>query len=297
MAEPKFTLGTGTLLLRATPIQVDGEATIEDTAADLAGSRQSLDLGRSVSSGSRQRAAAPTTILASPESSALTTPRGWELGWIQLQLSEVNWAYYEGREPKDGSVLFRYDREPARSTGPCRDASAEGLIWYRGAFDGETDVSVCTTTGRESLPFRMLAIHGDAPSAEFDLMVNNRTANATNRLVECELHLRFCTVLTLRKPGGGADSTYQFLKHFEWSAGGRYQVTHPANASGLPTARLLGRHHCVVSDGRDGPPKTSDHVRLLTDIRAPHCLSLASLAPQRVRPAESATRTGPPRHG
>src|SRR6185369_9173093 len=128
MAEPKPLMSEGVLVLTCTDIRIDARAVLEDgPPAKGAGSGQP-SFGPPVPNSARQ-GNLPTPALP-PSGSALLAPKGWRLGWIQLELSEINWAYYEGLAPGDGSVLMRFDTLPARKVAICRDTDAEGQLWY-----------------------------------------------------------------------------------------------------------------------------------------------------------------------
>jgi hypothetical protein len=290
MAAPTFT--DDKMLVSSTAIQVDAMAVLEEAGEPPNGPQGRGARGAPAMPGGSggYRTAAVQGVAPAPTAAAA---RGWRLGWIQLQTSEVNWAYYEGRELGSGSTLMCYDREPVRTPAICRDGSFEGGIWYRAAKSGEDDVSVFDVTGTERLPLEMSAIHGDMPSNEFLLEHENTITKVTNHLRVCELKLHFCTVLTLKKQDAHYNVIYTFLKHFEWSVGGRYVVTAPRTAQESWRARLEGRDLCQVSAFRDGQPK-GEYVKDLTAPMSLHCNTEAALATSRVKPQESRARTGPP---
>ena len=290
MAAPTF--GDGTLLVSSTPIQVNATAVLEEGGETPQRPQAPMIREASMAAGGSGGFRAAAVQGAVPAATA-SEARGWRLGWIQLQISEVNWAYYEGRELGSGSALMRYDREPARTPAVCRDASFEGAVWYRAAMAGEKDVSVFDVSGTERLPLEMTAIHGDMPSNEFQLEHRNTITQAINLLRVCELKLQFCTVLTLKQQDEHYNVTYTFLKHFEWTVGGRYVVTAPRNPPEPWKARLESKDLCQLSAFRDGPPK-ADHLKELTNPSSRHCNTEAKLATSRVKPQESRARTGPP---
>lgn len=293
--EAGFDLSRGLLRLGSTDIQVNGDIVLEDDGqqdrAQGLQTRGALQTAGGGMLGARGVAGRTVRDVQAAEAA------GWQLGWTQIQLQEVNWAYYEGQTPAAGGALMRFDQPPARQPGMCRDSSGEGIMWFKGAMDKDEqgniiDVSCAKVKGTERLPLRLESILGDAPVNEYDLQYRNGKTNAVNFLKVCEFRLLFCSVLTLQKVDRRYNSSYEYLRHFRWTVGGRYVVVAPKDG-GSWMGNLVGEDDCRVFPPQNGR-LDAECVKLLTNSGAPHCNTVASLARMHRQVVESPNRFNPP---
>src|SRR5438874_9689826 len=105
---------------------VPGSATIKiDTKPDI----QPIDLsgGAATFTGSDMAATGTVTF----KGAAGDDPRGWKVGWIQVEWVETSWFAYKGEKPEDGSMLLQ---RGGRNPYACRDTSTDvAKIW---SWDG-----------------------------------------------------------------------------------------------------------------------------------------------------------------
>lgn len=160
---------------------------------------------------------------------------GWEMGFIQAEWCEINWAYYRGLSEPDGSLLLQLGRPPARLMQGCLDASDEIVkgIWY-----SAEDVAVA---GSRPVPLTLTAEFYDKPGNVYRVVEQNSRTGQANYLSEMQNCVHFCTVLAVRDPGG----KYQPLASFRWN------VRQQANFSSTSLFNS-GRHMTTIATVQDG---------------------------------------------
>lgn len=194
---------------------------------------------------------------------------GWKFGFIQLQIQEVNWLYYQGDQQDDGSMVVDSAVPSARSVSVCRDSEAEGVVWYNGA--GPVDSSK-TTDKAMPLPWRLPTFYfGDKPSEEVKLERTNPRTRKVNRLEEAKVAFSFLTTLSVRDP----QARFMHRHYFEW--GITWHAKRYPGTQDYPLIGGSGSRHSVV---RTGEPGNAIYRKLLRDeTRGARCCNeVASMA-------------------
>jgi hypothetical protein len=214
-------------------------------------------------------------------------PAGWTLGFIQLQWIETNWAYYQGQNDVDGSVLVRRDRPPARPVQGCRDTlAAHGIL-----FDNKAGHDRFVAGAATPFPINMSATFSDAPNDSYPLTRANSRKKTTNFLREVQLEFHFCTILALMDPDPGRqvaalldlENAFLFLKHVFWNVHWQAKFL-PSNFADLtapwtitPSGGALG-NAVNVSQTFDGGPTDTRFTGISAALLAPNCLALEKAA-------------------
>lgn len=215
---------------------------------------------------------ADADIKVRPSSSGEVLPIGWKFGFIQLQLSETNWAYYKGASVADGSMFVNCGSPAARGCDLCRDSERAGQIWYTGAGDEDS-----TKESKMAMPLPWTPptfYFGDSPEGELGLEYRNPKTGRLNRLEEAKLSLSFLTTLSMRDPS----ATFTHLRNFSW--GVTWHVRRSPGNTPRPDFPFLPGSGGTCSAIRRGPPSAALHRALLTDEggRARNCNEVASNA-------------------
>jgi hypothetical protein len=173
------------------------------------------------------RATGEVTLLGAPGDSAV----GWQLGFVQVQWIETNWCYYRGQNANDGSIFIQRARPPARPNQACCDCvngSPPGKLFYSIIpAHGEITTGVAAPT----FPLKLTVSHFDRPADSVNLVEMNTHAasggSKPNFLNESQMEFSFCTVLSVREPGG----TFHHLRSFYWNINweATFQPTNFAN--------------------------------------------------------------------
>jgi hypothetical protein len=215
---------------------------------------------------------ADAKLTVRPSQAGEVLPVGWKFGFIQLQHSETNWAYYKGASAEDGSMLVNFGASPARPADLCRDTEQAGQIWYTGA--GDVD-STKESTMATPLPWTIPTFYfGDRPEGQYDLEFRNPKTKKLNRLEEVKLSMSFLTTLSMRDP----NANFTHLRNFSWSLA--WHVRRVPGNNPRPDFPFLPGCANSYSAIRTGPPTTALHRALLTDegSRARNCNELASVS-------------------
>ncbi len=208
-------------------------------------------------------------------------PAGWTLGLIQLQWIETNWGYYRGQFDHDGSCFLQRARPPARAAKGCRDTLGVGEIFVNNAPGLDRTVATAGTP----FPIAMTAQFSDAPGDAYPLTRLNSLTGKTNFLQEVQLEFHFCTILTLKDPGGN----FQHLKHLLWNVHwqAQFRPTDYANIAAdwadwtiTPTGGAMGNTANVSNAGQayDGGPGEPKFTEIATNPAAPNCNEVATNA-------------------
>jgi hypothetical protein len=182
-------------------------------------------------------------------------PAGWQLGFIQVELIETNWAYYRGKTKHDGSVFVQRARAPARPQKAYRDDDDPHDVFY--------DEPGASAPAGAHPPVALAIDYLDQPADGYPVSRQNGITHAPNLLHEVQIELLFCTILSTRDPAG----VYRHLKHFYWNV--RWQATFTPSTFNLaagphwvvvPTA---GGNGASVSHVFDGPPHDPRFMNIL----------------------------------
>ena len=180
---------------------------------------------------------------------------GWQVGFLQVEWVETNWAIYRGGQVADGSALIQRGRAPARPKQACMDNGAPGAPFYGAATDpayapaGEAASigDVASLPANPAFPFSVKIYHYDKPADEFPLQRTNGRTGKPNQLVAAQLEFLFCAMLVSRSPGGH----YKYLNGFYWNT--RWQssfgIVHGTTIA-LPVAGGTGTSVGKVFNGR-----------------------------------------------
>ncbi|MBM3759497.1 MAG: hypothetical protein FJW36_04545 [Acidobacteria bacterium] len=182
----------------------------------------------------------------------------WKLGFMQLQLMEVQWVYYRGLQSSEGCVLNDFSAK--RDTTICRDYDRmSGTPWYE-ATDNPVDSYGIPDTKKPS-PWKLEFYFGDNPKNDFPSAVSNADTQRRNYFYEARLSMGFLTTLTCQSPAG-----ISHLRNFNWSA-----VWHVRSESDSPQMKgsgfkLLPGSGFWISDFRKGPPTNSKYLLALNNL-------------------------------
>jgi len=212
---------------------------------------------------------------------------GWQVGWIQAQWVETNWGNYKGQHYNDGSMFLQRGRPPARVAQGCRDTS--GLVGT--IFTDPTDPKEFQLlTG--PFPKTVKVQSNDPPGENYLLIENNSKTGKPNFLQEVQLEFHFCTILTVRTPGGA----FHHQAHFYWNVHWQYTFRpstfpNPTDAQWTATA---GTGHLANTSGVGpaiaGAPNDNRFTGVLTTPQTNSCVDLATLSATAVHTVGNACR-------
>ncbi len=151
---------------------------------------------------------------------------GWEVGWIQVEYAETNWAMYRGQHSTDGSLFVQRARPPARSQRVCRDTLGGPETYFTKVGDTNPNEHKNLPPG-EPFPLVVRVLMQDSPADWYHLEERNELTGKTNYLDEVQIELKFCTVLTAMDNTVPASRKFYHLAHFYWDVRSHYTF-HPA---------------------------------------------------------------------
>lgn len=206
---------------------------------------------------------------------------GWTVGFLQAQVSEVDYAIYRGIDPKSGSVIE--DRVGATlPVVPCFDAKFSGTPFIRpdtellGGLAGAS--TMLASTGRPPIMMdakgeTVTVGHLDSPSQTFRTMRRNSVTGQPNFINEAYVEFGFVTVLAARDPAG----RFHYLRGFTWSVRWHQKVTVivPRTLASVP---VPGGDRFVLGAMFEGPPKDAAALRVFEGARATICNRLGDHA-------------------
>jgi len=211
---------------------------------------------------------------------------GWQVGWVQAQWVETNWAYYRGQTDHDGSLFLQRGRAPARPQQACRDTSGPVAT----IFTDPTDPREFKTLPAGAFPVDVAVESNDSPGEAYALIENNSLTGAPNFLREIQLEFHFCTALTVRDPAGN----FQHQAHFYWNMRWRYDfqpTAFPAPADGQWTITAVAEGNgTAASRAFGGPPTDNRFTGVLVTPQVSSCVDLAGASAQAVAVVGSANR-------
>jgi hypothetical protein len=146
---------------------------------------------------------------------------GWTVGLIQAGYCVEAWAYYQGEQDEDGSVLVRRDVPPALRPGAFLDCEGWSV---RNIFANRRARRHLKSAKRISGPYPYVpgVWITDVPDTFFWTTTVNTRTGKLNYLSEAVSEDQFCTVLSVRHP----NNKFDHLQHVYWSL--RYHATfHP----------------------------------------------------------------------
>ena len=150
---------------------------------------------------------------------ATISANGWELGFVQVQIREVNFAEYRGRTVKDGSMLIDRTVLTAQPDCYCRDTSGPApQVWAKpGTIAlGQGSLAqplILATTLSDEINDSSMLIETNAQ------LTKERKKPVLNYLARVSKAFRFATVLTAKDPKG----TWIPLCFIDWWV--RWEVT------------------------------------------------------------------------
>jgi hypothetical protein len=197
---------------------------------------------------------------------------GWQVGWIQAQWVETNWAEYRGQADHDGGIFLQRGRSPARPLGACRDTSGPvGDI-----FTDPTDAKEFQTIPAGPFPFTINVETNDSPGENYNQIEVNSLTGKPNFLLEIQLEFHFCTILTVRDPLGAFRHQGHFYWNVRWQT--RFQPTAfpaPTNAQWTITPVLAGTGSAAKGPF-GGAPNDARFSGVLTTPQITSCVDRAT---------------------
>lgn len=184
----------------------------------------------------------------------------WKLGFMQLQIQEIAWAYFRGAEPNDGCALI--DTATRREPQICRDYEREsGTVWY----EGSKIISDCYGVPDASRlpPWKLELYFGDNPIQDIYSYVLNEKTSRYNYLHEARCSIAFITTLTEQVREG----VYKHHRHFLWSALWHVQAASTDPQKTNTTFTMLPGTGFWVSAFKHGGP---NNLRYLSALDNPH---------------------------
>lgn len=218
-------------------------------------------------------------------------PAGWQIGWIQAQWVETNWAEYRGQFDHDGSIFLQRGRPPARPTGACRDTSlAVGTI-----FTDPSDPREFAQLSAGPYPVTMSVQTNDSPGETYNQIETNSVTGKPNYLHLVQLEFHFCTVLVVRDPTARFLQQAHFLWNIHWQD--RFDPTafpSPTDAQWKVTA-VPGGNSSHASAAFQGGTTDPRFASVLTTPQSFSCVDLAGASATAVRTVGNACRREFPR--
>ena len=158
---------------------------------------------------------------------------GWTAGFIQAQWIETNWCSYRGQRNQDGSIFIQRGRPPARAAQACRDCTTQVNSIFTNANPLSGEIATGFPMGAVFPQLLMLRTR-DAPTEWCNLIEMNSLTGQPNFLAEAQLEFHFCTVLSVRDPGG----VFHHLASFYWNQ--RWQAKFkPLTFGAVPTFQIM----------------------------------------------------------
>ena len=230
------------------------------------------------------QASGEVTLLGAPGDSAA----GWTVGFVQVQWIETNWCYYRGQTHNDGSIFIQRARPPARPNQACCDCvngSPPSKLFYSTIpAHGE----IATGTAAAVFPLKLTVSHFDQPSDAVNLVEMNAHpasgAAKPNFLAESQMEFHFCTMLSVREPGGKFHHLLSFYWNIHWEA--TFQPTNFTNPpSGFRINLVRAGSKANVGHVIQGTPTDRRFTGILNTVQVQSCNQVAT-----------AEITGPNRH-
>ena len=196
--------------------------------------------------------------MITPEDVANPRRAKWALGFMQLQIMEVLWAYYRGGQSGDGCAL--HDWTAFRTLKITRDYSrASGAVWYEGV-DQMLDCYGLPDLRRPS-PWNVEFYFGDRPHHDFvDHLVNPQTQRY-NYFHEARWATAFLTTMTEQVTPG----VYKHHRHFYWSAIWHVRSMNTEPQKSATSFGLLPGSGFWVSKFAPGAPVGTRYLAALND--------------------------------
>jgi hypothetical protein len=193
---------------------------------------------------------------------------GWEIGFIQAEWVETNWAMYRGQHGADGSLFLQRGRAPARAQQACRD-TLNGVNTYFTKSTSPTEHKLLPGPANP-FPLTVVVVAQDRPGDAYLLVEQNDHTHRPNYLDEVQLEFMFCTVLTVRDPTG----RFHHQAHFYWNLRWQFRFD-PLRYPPGPNA--ADWRITPLPDG-NGAPRDIRFAGLLTTPQVNSCNNLADQA-------------------
>lgn len=206
--------------------------------------------------------------------SAGDSAAGWRAGFIQAQWIETNWVYYRGQQNSHGSIFFQRARPPARASQACRDCLNTAPLndMFYGELTNGFHLQLEAAAGAP-FPITLQPNHRDFPNESINLVERNATTHQDNYLREAQLEFFFCTVLTVREPGG----RFHLLKSIYWNVRWQVTVNHTNTGGTLRFTAHLNPQGTGsgISGVIDGEPNDRRFTGVLTSRQTKNCNAIA----------------------
>jgi hypothetical protein len=213
------------------------------------------------------RATGEVTLLGDPGDSAI----GWTLGFVQLRWIETNWCFYRGKTYYDGSIFIqRPPDRPGRGCCDCVEGSNPSRMFYS-TIPSHGEIAL---GAGNSFPLKLAVTHFNQPFDSVNLVELNAHPGLSsvrpNFITESQTEFYFCTVLSVREPGGA----FHHLKAFYWNVHWEttFKVTNFTDpADGLEIYVIRTGSHANVGRMTDGEPIDGRFRSLLHSVPTTSC--------------------------
>lgn len=206
---------------------------------------------------------------------------GWQIGFIQAQWIETNWAVYRGMTQAAGSVFVQRGRPPARPQQACRDAASASTPFYARVVDGiRTPIGgtasipfVANLPPSPSYPSAVEVLHSDLPRDRYPYIRTNMLTGQINLLRQAQLEFSFCTMFAAIDPAG----TTHFLRGFYWNV--NWQADLGLTSAGMIVPHAVpGGNSCNVGGIFEGGPTDPRFLTIMTKPQPVTCNIVAQAA-------------------
>ncbi len=168
------------------------------------------------------------------------TPAGYEVGLVQVEISESSYAVYYGLTPADGMLVARKSsfRKPA---GPCVD-SRPGAFWTADAT-GEKSLKPPSCGAKVALPG-----FSDYPAETYLSSKENSLTHKPNYIRTASMEMAFVTALAVKTPS----NSVLVLKWLRWGVGVSGSLKSDA-AGTVVTGKTVGTGYWLFGDDAARP--------------------------------------------
>lgn len=214
------------------------------------------------------RAAGEVTLLGDSGDSAAD----WRVGYIQVQSLETSWSIYRGQNKNDGSIFLQRGRPPARTQQGCLDCEDQSSVLD--LFISTIPAHGYIVSGNAGgFPQRLQVNFRDKPGDACSLVEKNKSTGKLNFLVAAQTEYAFCTILSVRDPGG----VFYHQMHFCWNVS--WQAEFQANdfndpPSGFKIDVIQKTSRAYAGPIMMGSPGDPQYKTILTTAQTKNCNQL-----------------------
>lgn len=214
------------------------------------------------------RATGEVTLLGDSGDSAAD----WRVGFIQVQAIETSWAVYRGKDKNDGSIFLQRARPPARPQQGCLDCENQSSVLD--LFISTVPAHGYIVSGKAGgFPQILQVKFRDKPGDICPLVEQNTLTGKPNFLVAAQTEFAFCTILSVRDPGGMFYHQLSFCWNVSW------QANFTANDYNVPpTGFKIDVVQATTGAGVSpivmGPPTDPKYTNILTTAQTKNCNQL-----------------------